>query len=115
LYLEEGSFLDSASTPDSESRITLLFPLLTRQSDSGVDFVVVAVGGKGGREVGVMDMELSVLLVVLSSMQLPSIFFFLLVVVVVVVKEGGAREKEKERGRDEVFLLTKERGMNWVV
>jgi hypothetical protein len=44
-------------------------------------------------------------------MQLPSIFFFL----VVVVKEGGAREKEKEREIDEVFLLTKERGMNWVV
>jgi hypothetical protein len=110
LYLEEGSFLDSASTPDSESRITLLLPLLTRQSDSGGDFVVVAVGGKGGREVGVMDMELSALLVVLSSMQLPSIFFFL-----VVVKEGGAREKEKEREIDEVFLLTKERGMNWVV
>jgi hypothetical protein len=72
---------------------------------------VVAVGRKGGREVGVMDMELSALLVVLSSMQLPSIFFFL----VVVVKEGGAREKEKEREIDEVFLLTKERGMNWVV
>jgi hypothetical protein len=111
LYLEEGSFLDSASTPDSESRITLLLPLLTRQSDSGGDFVVVAVGRKGGRDVRVMDMELSALLVVLSSMQLPSIFFFL----VVVVKEGGAREKEKEREIDEVFLLTKERGMNWVV
>jgi hypothetical protein len=56
--------------------ITLL-PLPTRQSDSGGDFVVVA-GGGGVREVGVMDMELSVLLVVLSSTQLPSISFLLL-------------------------------------
>ena len=57
--------------------ITLL-PLPKRQSDSGSDFVVVAGGGEGVREVGVMDMELSVLLVVLSSTQLPSISFLLL-------------------------------------
>jgi hypothetical protein len=57
--------------------ITLL-PLPKRQSDSGGDFVVVTGGGGGVREVGVMDMELSVLLDVLSSTQLPSISFLLL-------------------------------------
>jgi len=57
--------------------ITLL-PLPKRQNDSGGDFVVVAGGGGGVREVGVMDMELSVLLVVLSSTQLSSISFLLL-------------------------------------
>jgi hypothetical protein len=72
---------------------------------------VVAGGGEGVREVGVMDMELSVLLVVLSSTQLPSISF-LFVVVVVVKRE----EQERQRGmRDEVFLLTRTRGMIWVV
>jgi len=75
---------------------------------------VVAGGGEGVREVGVMDMELSVLLVVLSSTQLPSIsFLFVVVVVVVVVKR---EEQERQRGmRDEVFLLTRTRGMIWVV
>jgi len=53
-------------------------PLPKRQSDSGGDFVVVTGGGGGVREVGVMDMELSVLLDVLSSTQLPSISFLLL-------------------------------------
>jgi hypothetical protein len=73
---------------------------------------VVAGGGEGVREVGVMDMELSVLLVVLSSTQLPSISFLFVVVVVVVKRE----EQERQRGmRDEVFLLTRTRGMIWVV
>ena len=52
-------------------------PLPKRQGDSGGDFVVVAGGGGGVMEVGVMDMELSVL-VVLSSTQLPSISSLLL-------------------------------------
>lgn len=70
MYLEEGSFLDSASTPDSGSTITLLAPLPSRQRELGG-------GGKGeifDGELGEMDMES--VLVVLSSMQLPSIFFF---------------------------------------
>lgn len=56
---------------------------------------MVAGGGEGVREVGVMDMELSVLLVVLSSTQLPSISF--LVVVVVVVKREE-QERQRQRG-----------------
>ena len=70
-------------------------PLPTRQSDSGGDFVVVAGGGEGVREVGVMDMELSVLLVVLSSTQLPSISFLFVVVVVVKREE---QERQRQRG-----------------
>lgn len=55
---------------------------------------MVAGGGEGVREVGVMDMELSVLLVVLSSTQLPSISF--LFVVVVVKREE--QERQRQRG-----------------
>jgi hypothetical protein len=57
---------------------------------------VVAGGGEGVREVGVMDMELSVLLVVLSSTQLPSISFLFVVVVVVVKREE--QERQRQRG-----------------
>jgi hypothetical protein len=56
---------------------------------------VVAGGGEGVREVGVMDMELSVLLVVLSSTQLPSISFLFVVVVVVKREE---QERQRQRG-----------------
>ena len=52
-------------------------------------------GGEGVREVGVMDMELSVLLVVLSSTQLPSISFLFVVVVVVKREE---QERQRQRG-----------------
>lgn len=54
---------------------------------------MVAGGGEGVREVGVMDMELSVLLVVLSSTQLPSIFFLFVVVVVKREKHPNARKR----------------------
>lgn len=56
---------------------------------------MVAGGGEGVREVGVMDMELSVLLVVLSSTQLPSISFLFVVVVVVKREE---QERQRQRG-----------------
>jgi hypothetical protein len=55
----------------------------------------VVAGGGGVREVGVMDMELSVLLVVLSSTQLPSISFLFVVVVVVKREE---QERQRQRG-----------------
>ena len=56
---------------------------------------MVAGGGEGVREAGVMDMELSVLLVVLSSTQLPSISFLFVVVVVVKREE---QERQRQRG-----------------
>jgi hypothetical protein len=65
LNLDEGNFLDSASTPFSASSITLA-PLPTRQRLSGD---LSAAGDVGA---GVIDTES---LVVLSSTQLPSIFF----------------------------------------
>uniref|UniRef100_A0A6N2N106 Uncharacterized protein n=1 Tax=Salix viminalis TaxID=40686 RepID=A0A6N2N106_SALVM len=48
-HSHDHNYYPHTSTPDSKSRITLL-PLPTRQSDSDGDFVVVASGGKGERQ-----------------------------------------------------------------
>lgn len=68
MNLEEGSFLDSASRPQSEESSTTLVPLPIRQRLSGD---LVTAGEVNIDVVGVTSMES---LVVLSSMLLPSIF-----------------------------------------
>lgn len=92
MNLEEGSFLDSASTPTSASIIALL-PLPTRQRLSG-DFVT---GKVEAAEIGAIDIES---LVVLSPIELVSIFCLKMLRDFLGNKgkeKRGERQREKKR------------------
>ena len=71
MYLDDGSFQDSASTPPSESTMVLV-PLPTRQRlFSGGDFVVVAAVVNSEKVVADGRFIETESVVVLSSVQLP--------------------------------------------